>query len=234
MTMAPPGTGEVKRRVLGVDAGGTGTRAVVVEGGSVVDVIDIGAMNVVLHADSVDRIAALIGQTRVHAAGLGLAGVQSEADAQRVVDALRLFTDVPVAVTDDSEAALIGAFGGSPGIVVIAGTGSIACGRNERGELRRIGGHGFLLGDEGGGYWIGREVMRAVLRADDGSGPQTALTDVVEAAFGSDLHDVIRRIHSAPADRALLAGLVQAAAAVVGNNKLRRNQNSVVAFNFAE
>lgn len=205
------------RRILGVDAGGTGTRAVVVEGGQVVEVIDIGSMNVVLHADSATRLAALIRRTRVDAAGLGLAGVQSETDARRVVQDLRALTDVPVAVTDDSEVALIGAFAGQPGIVVIAGTGSIACGRDESGAFLRIGGHGFLLGDEGGGYWIGREVLRAALGARDGSAAPTALSGLVRSALGSDLHEVVRRVHAAPTDRSLLAGLVPAAAALEGD-----------------
>jgi glucosamine kinase len=202
------------RRILGVDAGGTGTRAVVVEESAIVDRVDIGPLNVLLHADSVVRLADLIAETKVDAAGLGLPGVQNVEDAARVAAALRPLTSVPVAVTDDSEAALLGAFDGAPGIIVIAGTGSIACGRGEGGKLVRIGGHGFLLGDDGGGYWIGRECLRAALRADEGSGPPTALVETVVRVFGADLRDAVRRIHEAPTDRELFTSLVPLAAAL--------------------
>jgi glucosamine kinase len=127
---------------------------------------------------------------------------------------LRRLTSVPIAVTDDSEAALLGAFDGAPGIVVIAGTGSIACGSDSSGALVRIGGHGFLLGDDGGGYWIGRECLRAALSADDGSGPATALCGVVAQIYGADLRDAVRRVHAEPTNRQLFTALVPLAAAV--------------------
>lgn len=208
---APPAA---VRRILGVDAGGTGTRAIVVEGTEVVDRIELGPLNILLHSDSAARLASLVADTRVVAAGLGLAGVQSAADAARVLVALREFTSVPIAVTDDSEAAVLGAFDGKPGGVVIAGTGSIACGRDAAGRVVRVGGHGFLLGDDGGGYWIGRECLRAALRAADGSGPPTAATGVVQQMYGDDVRDAVRRVHEAPTDRELLSCLVPLAVAV--------------------
>ncbi|MEP7056009.1 MAG: BadF/BadG/BcrA/BcrD ATPase family protein [Actinomycetota bacterium] len=201
------------RRILGVDAGGTGTRAVVVHEGRIVERVEIGPLNVLLHSDSVVRLVALITEMRADAAGFGLPGVQNASDGQVVVDAIRRLTTVPVAVTDDSEAALLGAFDGGPGIIVIAGTGSIACGRGESGQLVRIGGHGFLLGDDGGGYWIGRECVRAALRADDGSGPATALCAVVAEVFGN-ARDAVRRVHESPTDRTLFTTLVPLAAAL--------------------
>ncbi|MDQ1710457.1 MAG: hypothetical protein QOG49_1842 [Frankiaceae bacterium] len=213
MTSSQHPKSAVARRILGVDAGGTGTRAVVVEAGTVVDRIEIGPLNVLLHLDSAARLAALIEQTRVDGAGLGLAGVQSIGDAEAVLAALRTYTAVPVAVTDDSEAAVLGAFDGKPGAVVIAGTGSIACGRDAAGHVVRVGGHGFLFGDDGGGYWIGRECVRAALRAADGSGPPTRATAVVQQVYGDDVRDAVRRIHEAPTDRELLSCLVPLAAA---------------------
>ena len=71
-----------------------------------------------------------------------------------------------------------------PGIVVISGTGSIAYGRNARGEAARAGGWGYVLGDEGSGYWIGRAALRAVLRESDERGPKTALSPLLLAHFG--------------------------------------------------
>jgi glucosamine kinase len=195
-------------RILGLDAGGTGSRAVVVEDGVVVSRHEFGPMNVLLHRDSVRRLAELLRETEVDVAGLGLAGVQAAEDARKVAVALRERSAVPVAVTDDSEVALLGAFDGAPGVIVIAGTGSIACGRDATGTTVRVGGHGFLLGDEGAGYWIGRECVRAALRARDGLGPRTALQDVVASVFEGDLTNAIRRVHESPRDRPLLAQLV--------------------------
>ena len=80
-----------------------------------------------------------------------------------------------VVVTDDAVIALAGATAGEPGIVTIAGTGSIAFGRNAAGRTARIGGWGYIFGDEGGGFDIARQALRAALRAEEGWGPPTAL-----------------------------------------------------------
>jgi len=195
--------------VLGVDAGGTDCRAVLVQDGEIVDRRRLGPLNVLLHGDAVDRLAELIRQTGAVAAGLGLAGIRTAADAARVAAELRERTGVPVAVGDDTEAALAGAFRGGPGLVVIAGTGSSALGVNGEGRTARVGGHGFLLGDEGGGYWIGREAVRAALRSADGTGPPTALAVAVRGAFGG-LTAAVQEVHARPTDRRLLSQLVPA------------------------
>lgn len=195
-------------RILGLDAGGTGSRAVVVQDGVVVSRHELGPMNVLLHRDSVRRLADLLRDTAADAAGLGLAGVQAADDARKVAAALGELSAVPVAITDDSEVALLGAFDGAPGVIVVAGTGSIACGRDAAGRTIRVGGHGYLLGDEGAGYWIGRECVRAALRARDGLGPRTALQEIVTSVFDGDLTNAIRQVYEAPHDRGLLAQLV--------------------------
>ncbi|MFL6131098.1 MAG: N-acetylglucosamine kinase [Mycobacteriales bacterium] len=190
--------------VVGVDAGGTGSRAVVVRDGAVVERRDLGPLNVLLHADAVDRLAALLTDVQATAAGLGLAGLRSSEHAEQLAAELAARTRARIAVGDDTDAALAGAFRGEPGVVVIAGTGSGAAGRDAAGRQARVGGHGFLLGDEGGGYWIGREAVRAALRAQDGTGPATALRAMTDEAFRS----VEREVHERPTDRQLLARLV--------------------------
>jgi N-acetylglucosamine kinase-like BadF-type ATPase len=75
---------------------------------------------------------------------------------------------------------------GAPGVVIVSGTGSIAYGRNAAGESARAGGWGYVLGDEGSGYWIGRAALRAVLREADQRGSATALTPLLLAHFGVD------------------------------------------------
>jgi N-acetylglucosamine kinase-like BadF-type ATPase len=197
---------------VGVDAGGTGSRAVVVRDGVVVERRDLGPINVLLHADAIDRLAAAVGDVGAAAAGFGLAGLRSDEHAGEIAAELTRRTGVRVAVGDDTDAALAGAFAGEPGVVVIAGTGSGAAGRDATGRTLRVGGHGFLLGDEGGGYWIGREAVRAALRGADGTGPPTALTALVQRAFDS-LLGAERQVHQHPTDRQLLARLVPAVAA---------------------
>src|SRR5438128_1339137 len=79
--------------------------------------------------------------------------------------------------------ALVAGAQDAPGIVIVSGTGSIAYGRNANGEAARAGGWGHMIGDEGSGYWIGREALTAVMRAADGRGPATGLSDDILAYF---------------------------------------------------
>lgn len=195
--------------LVGVDAGGTGSRAVVARDGVVVERRELGPLNVLLHADAVDRLAALVTDVGAEGAGLGLAGIRSAAQGEAIAAEISGRTGARVVVGDDADAALAGAFRGGPGIVVIAGTGSNAAGRAADGREARVGGHGYLLGDEGGGYWIGREAVRAALRGADGLGPPTALTGVVTAAFGGPT-EAVTEVHTHPTDRALLARLLPA------------------------
>src|SRR5688572_6428487 len=99
-------------------------------------------------------------------------------------------------VTTDAVIALSGATAGEPGIIAIAGTGSIAFGRNEAGRTARVGGWGYVFGDEGGGFDITRQALRAALRYEEGWGPETALHRVLlEAAGGADANDVLHRFY---------------------------------------
>jgi N-acetylglucosamine kinase-like BadF-type ATPase len=96
----------------------------------------------------------------------------------------RIGRQAPVLVVNDALVALEAGAPGQPGVVVISGTGSIAYGRNEKGEAARAGGWGYVLGDEGSGYWIGRAALRAVLRESDRRGPRTALSQLLLEHFG--------------------------------------------------
>ena len=123
--------------------------------------------------------------TRPAAICLGVAGVDREDDAQ-VVRAImrRISPGSRVLVVNDALVALVAGAGDAPGIVVMSGTGSIVYGKNDRGLAARAGGWGHVIGDEGSGYWIGRQALMAVVRAADGRGPRTRLTDDVLAHFG--------------------------------------------------
>jgi N-acetylglucosamine kinase-like BadF-type ATPase len=86
---------------------------------------------------------------------------------------------------------LEGAFSGKPGIIVIAGTGSIVFGKDERQRVYRAGGWGRLIGDEGSGYAIGREAFHVVTKMLDGHGEKTKLVKLFDEKFGLGSHDTI-------------------------------------------
>ncbi|HEY3925703.1 MAG TPA: BadF/BadG/BcrA/BcrD ATPase family protein, partial [Acidothermaceae bacterium] len=117
-------------------------------------------------------------------------------------------TRIDVVVVDDTEAALAGAFGAGPGVIVVAGTGSNALGQSGDGRTARAGGYGFLVGDEGSAYWFASQAMRAALHSHDGSGPKSpALEAAVIAEYGLDFDAIVRLIYRDPADRQLLTRL---------------------------
>jgi N-acetylglucosamine kinase-like BadF-type ATPase len=119
-----------------------------------------------------------------------------------------------VGVTTDIEIALAAAFDDGPGIVVSAGTGSVAVGRDRTGKQHRIGGYGWQMGDEGSGYAIGRASLGAVSRARDGRSPNTALSErVLLATRSADFDSLVRWAAGAsPAEVAALAPHVLAVA----------------------
>jgi N-acetylglucosamine kinase-like BadF-type ATPase len=87
-------------------------------------------------------------------------------------------------VTNDAVIALAGASAGGPGIITISGTGSIALGRNAEGRGARAGGWGYVFGDEGSGFDVARQAVRAALRMEEGWGPATCLRGVLMEAAG--------------------------------------------------
>ena len=113
----------------------------------------------------------------------GLAGVGHEAERRRVEVALAAAGVAErVEVVTDGWIALEGALGPEPGVLLVAGTGSVAYGRDARGRVAHCGGWGLTVGDEGSAYWVAREGWRAALRAHDGRGPATVLGEALRAA----------------------------------------------------
>lgn len=117
------------------------------------------------------------------AAQIGLAGARRRELRERMRETLAQLGIGEIAVVTDADIALHGATDGAPGLVVIAGTGSICCGINARRKRFCAGGWGPIAGDEGGGAWLARRALRAVAHAFDGRGPQTLLTDLACAYF---------------------------------------------------
>lgn len=198
---------------LGIDAGGTGTRGVVLSGGVIVHRFTVAPMNLLLHADAIERLAALVAESGAALVGIGLPGLRGEQASDKLARQLSAATGARVVVGNDADAALAGAFGAGDGAedgdgaVVLAGTGSIALGRRGH-TTHRAGGHGFLLGDEGSGWWIGREAVRAALLERDEGRPAGPLTQALTDALQADLDSIVARIYADPRERRVLAGLV--------------------------
>jgi glucosamine kinase len=182
----------VQTYFLGVDGGGTKTRAVVVDARQKIlgeaeagpsNPLRVGvseAANAVRDAAERACVKAGVRRIEVAAAEVGLAGVKRADIRERMRAALRAELGIkPVEVVTDADIALYGATEGKPGLVIIAGTGSICCGVNARGRHACAGGWGPIAGDEGSGSWIARRALQAVARASDGRGRKTSL---VEAA----------------------------------------------------
>ncbi len=111
-------------------------------------------------------------------------------------------------ITDDALIALSGALAGEPGVMTIAGTGSIAMGRGPRGDVRRAGGWGYVFGDEGGAFDIVRQALRACLRAEEGWGDGSRLREMFLAETGCvDMNAVLHLFYTPGWPRSRVARL---------------------------
>lgn len=133
------------------------------------------------------------------------------ADAPLIGDAIiKGLGNVPAKVGNDCENALAGALGDIPGINIIAGTGSVGCGRNEKGDFARCGGwHHVMGGDEGSGYWIGWSLLKEFQRQSDGRDSRTLLYEGVREALelATDDEIVTRVVGQWNLDRTKIAAL---------------------------
>ena len=188
--------------VIGLDIGGTKTHGVRFEDGHVVADESVGSSNVqnVSREEAAFNLAELfarIGGGAVAHVYAGAGGIDTEADAA-ALEAL-IAPHVPgakITVVHDSRL-LLAAGGASIGVAVIAGTGSAAWGRNGQGEEARAGGWGYLLGDEGSGYWLGREAVRHSLRRmNQGLAPDELTTALLRSCNIDDPNKLIALFHS--------------------------------------
>lgn len=142
---------------------------------------------------------ATAGLDDVAAIAFGLTGVRTGSPETRFAEEIArdLLPGVPHTVVADYESNLAGANGGQPGVVVIAGGGSIGFGVTAEGRRAVASGYGYLLGDEGSAYSIGRAAIIAAARARDGRDEQTTLLPIVLDALGvADMRDVPALIYS--------------------------------------
>lgn len=110
--------------------------------------------------------------------------------------------------THDAAIALTGALDGNPGIIVIAGTGSIAYGRNAEGRETRAGGWGYIFGDEGGAFDLVRHALRAALWQEEGWGAPTVLREILLSETGSkNANELMHRFYTPDYPRERIAAL---------------------------
>jgi len=204
--------------VLGIDAGGTKTvclladqqgRVLAEARGGGANLQSAGELEVEKVLFGVMDAALARHDVRPAAICLGIAGVDRPADADAVRAIMtRIGLKSRTLVVNDALVALVAGAGDEPGVVVVAGTGSIAYGRNAAGQASRSGGWGYLLGDEGGGFWIGRSALAAVVRQSDGRGPATQLTEMVLGHMSlASPTELIHAIYYRDLHRHAIAGL---------------------------
>jgi len=194
---------------LGIDGGGTKTRcalgdenavlATSMSGGS--NVIPVGEANAreALHAAIRQACAtANVAPDQIARVCVGAAGAARPDIAAKIRSILAELTPAAVEVVGDMVIALVAAFGSSPGVIAIAGTGSIVWGRDVTGRTARAGGWGFAISDEGSGHWIGRRAISAILQAHD-EGQQTELTAMVFHLWNlTTLDALVQKANSLP------------------------------------
>lgn len=194
---------------LGIDGGATKTTCVVGDENSVLATASGGPSNITRIGESGVRetlhavireacAAARIAPQDVSRSCLGVAG----AGRQEVASLVRKIADEIISgeieVTGDMLIALEAAFGDGPGVIVIAGTGSFAYGRNADGETARAGGWGFAISDEGSAHWIGRMAVSETLRSVDAGGDSSALLEnLMRVRQVGSFDEFVRSVNSA-------------------------------------
>jgi N-acetylglucosamine kinase-like BadF-type ATPase len=179
--------------ILGIDGGGSKTLAAIAErSGTIVETHRMHGVNPLDNSDwrgDLETFLAPLAGNRLTgvAAALPAYGEMPDVSAQQERLISDLFPAARVRLLNDVDAAQIGAFAGGPGILLLAGTGSMAWARDEAGRSHRTGGWGDAIGDEGSAYWIGKRVIGAVSKAIDGRGAPTVLTGMLRDTLGIDV-----------------------------------------------
>jgi len=198
---------------LGIDGGGTKTRCVLADETTVLAKAMAGGSNIVRLGETQAREAlhtairqacaiAKISPDQIRAICIGAAGAARPEIAAKIrIIFAELIPEVPltnIEVVGDTVIALEAAFGAGPGVIAIAGTGSIVYGRDAAGHTARAGGWGFAVSDEGSGHWIGRRSISAILSARD-QGLETALTAMVLQAWKlNTIDELVQQANSTP------------------------------------
>ena len=194
---------------LGIDGGGSKTQCAV---GDEFTILGRGAAGTakltrVTEKQARENLRAAIEQacaaagvtaSQIARACYGVAGVSNLQNAERARKMASEITDAEIVISGDMNIALEAAFSGGPGMVVVAGTGSIAYGSNERGDTARAGGWGPIISDEGSGDWIGRAAVALALRAHDAGETTSFMPAIMNTWHLATYDDVVRYVGSSP------------------------------------
>lgn len=195
---------------LGIDGGGTKTTCVAGDESQVLATATGSGSNVIRLGEAQARIglqsaisqaccAAGISPLRIQSACIGAAGATNpDTNAATKQMARQILPNAEITVVGDMEIAHEAALSGHPGVIAIAGTGSIVYGRNQRGETARAGGWGFAISDEGSGQWIGRSAVSCAMRAHDSGRANLLLKLILEEWKLGSTDDLIRMANSTP------------------------------------
>lgn len=206
--------------LIGLDSGGSKTRALLVTGeGAVVGAVDDAGLDPNGTKDWPARLNAILARLMqdrpITAAVLGLPchGEDAMTSAAQRDAAAQALGPVPHLVRNDVEIAFDGAFAGGPGVLLLSGAGSMVWAGNGRDSLR-VGGWGEVFGDEGSAHWIGREALSLATQSLDGRRPEAqGLAKVVFAAIGTDAERLIAWAYGRTDRRAAVAGIARAVCA---------------------
>jgi len=194
---------------LGIDGGGTKTRCALGDETTILATSMSGGSNVVRLGEAKTRDAlhsavrqacttANITSDQIRRICIGASGAARPEIAAKIRAILNELTPAVVEVVGDMVIALEAAFGSGPGVIAIAGTGSIVWGRDITGRTARAGGWGFAISDEGSGHWIGRRAISDILQAHD-EGQETALTAMVFHAWSlTTLDELVQKANALP------------------------------------
>ncbi len=219
-TVVFAGTDRMSALTLGVDGGGTKTQAVIMDSaGKVLGEGRAGASNplrvgvaaaAAAIREAVDKAcdAAHALASDIGAAEIGLAGARREDVRASMHETLTESLGIElIEVVTDADIALYGATNGEPGMVIIAGTGSISCALNRKGERACMGGWGPVAGDEGSGSWIARRALQQVAHAADGRTPETTLVKAACEYFNVDRpYDLLVALYAPTMTNSRIAG----------------------------
>lgn len=182
---------------LGIDGGQSGTRCLVINGsGEIIGQGEAGKIDFVLAPGGKDKLKDTLSSAlqsalpnrewNFRSAFLGLSGVVGGGELEEAVRSVcaQVFQVQKLEIDNDSFIAWAGALTLQPGIVVIAGSGSVSLGVNDQGERARAGGWGYLFGDEGGGFGIARDGLKMLLTSIDNNKPLVPLMDLYTDFFG--------------------------------------------------
>jgi N-acetylglucosamine kinase-like BadF-type ATPase len=217
--------------LIGIDGGGTKTDCAIADLSGKIIYQTVGRPSnflIIEVEEAVENLFAIIEECLFEIEGdfsdvkqivIGVAGAGREEDAMLLEKSLKDYSEQQgvhfkgARVVSDAHVALEGAFPGSSGCILIAGTGSILFGKDEEGKVHRVGGFGRLIGDEGSGYSIGRKALNAVTKEIDGRGERTIITELLNNKIDSGVQDkLINKVYKEKLDVSSVAKIVIGAA----------------------